>query len=347
MARDKANERTFEDPAVGLELVTEGYVEAYFAEYLARSGGAQSFADQLRSLFLQQCGSFDILVAHSLPQMEESLLGVCRSVFEPGLENTNVLAEFQRVYPDESTQRSIITELISQCEGRLLVEGEINKSVAYIKTANVPAPDQTERMRRMLESTDHKAGKWQVAVNPADPETFSMAHFRGEISLTHFINRLHVEDTYENWCRLVDRAADPVSAIGVGPNPTPRQFRRVLAKAIAAGLLTMGTDDNFIFRSSTGEQWLLGADAQTVWEGLQRHFRQLVFAESYWASELVDSGQQIVARLNEMKAQLQASAPDKLLGLIDIAAVEESLQQAKLLAPWANQIRKRRKKVVA
>jgi hypothetical protein len=184
-----------------------------------------------------------------------------------------------------------------------------------------------------------------VAVNPADPETFTMAQLRGEISLTHFINRLRVEDTYENWCRLVDRAADPVSAIGVGPNPTLRQFRRVLAKAIAAGLLTVDTDGNFIFRSSTGEQWPLGTDAQAVWEGLQPHFRQLVFVESYWASELVDSEQQIVAKLNEMKAQLQGSAPDKLLSLTDDTALTESLQQAKLLAPWANQIRKRRKRV--
>jgi len=345
MARHKAEERTVEDPAVGLELVTQEYVESYFADHLARRGGLESFVDQLRGLFLQWHGSFDILVGASLPQMEASLLEVCRSVFEPGLENTNVLAEFRRVYPDEGTQRAIITELIGQCEGRLVVEGEINKLVAWIKTANVPAPDQAEWMRRMLESTDHKAGKWQVAVHPADPETFSMAQLRGEISLTNFINRLGIEDTYENWSRLIDRAADPVSAIGVGPNPTPRQFRRVLAKAISAGLLTVDTNGHFVFRSSTDEQWPLGTDARTVWEGLQPHFRQLSFAESYWASTLVDSEQEVVAKLNEIKAQLQGSASDKLFGLTDATAIEESLQQAKLLGRWAKQTRKRRKKV--
>jgi hypothetical protein len=200
-------------------------------------------------------------------------------------------------------------------------------------------------MRRRLESIDHKAGKWQVAANPADPETFNIAQLRGEISLTQFINRLGIEDTYENWSRLIDRAADPVSAIGVGPNPTPRQFRRVLAKAIAAELLTVDAKGHFAFRSSTGEEWQLGADAETVWEGLQPRFRQLTFAESYWASTLVDSEQEVLAKLREMKPQLQGSACDTLVGLIDVTAVEESLQQAKLLAPWAKQTRKRRKRV--
>lgn len=347
MARHKANERTVEDPAVGLEIVTEAYVAMYFAEHLARSGGMESFAGQLRSLFLQKHGGLDVLVGASCPQVEKCLMEVCRPVFEAGLENTNALVEFLRVYPDENTQKSIIAELISQCEGRLFIEGEVNKPVAWVKAANVPSQDQAEWMRRRLESIDHKAGKWQVAVHPADPETFSMAQLRGEISLTQFIHRLGIEDTYENWSRLVDRAADPVSAIGVGPNPTPRQFRRVLAKAITAGLLTVDAGGHFAFRSSTGEEWQLGVDAKTVSEGLQPRFRQLVFAESYFASQLVHSEPQITTRLAEMKAKLQDPVTDKLLDLIDTTAVEESLQQADLLRSWARQIRKRRKRIPA
>jgi len=106
--------------------------------------------------------------------MEKCLLAACRSLFEPGFENTNVLAESQRVYPDERDQLSILRELGGQSEGRLFVEGEVNKDIAWIKTANVPSEGQADWMRRMLEKADPKAGKWQVAVNPADPETFSV-----------------------------------------------------------------------------------------------------------------------------------------------------------------------------
>jgi len=237
--------------------------------------------------------------------------------------------------------------LVSQCEGRLRVEGEINKKVAWIKTANVAAENQAEWMRRLLENVDPKDGKWQVAVNPADPETFSMAQLRGGISLTQFINRLGIEDNFETWCRLVERAADPVGAMGVGPNPTPRQFRRVLAKAIAAGLLAVDANGSFVFRSHTGEKWQLGTDAKTVWEGLQPRFRQLVFIESFWASQLVESEPQIVAKLGEMDAQLQGSCCDKLLGLLDATAIRECLLQADLLRPWARQTQKRRKRIRA
>ncbi len=343
MARHKANERTVEDPAVGLELVTEEYVEAYFTEYLARNGGAESAVDQWRSAFLQTHGSLSIFVGAPAAQMEAFLLDVCRAVFEPALDNTNVLVEFQRVYPDEATQRDILAELISQSEGRLVVDGEVNKSIAWIKTANVPTEPQADWMRRLLESTDRKGGKWQVAVNPADPETFSIGQLRGEISLRHFIDALGIEDNYETWRRLVERAADPVSAIGVGPNPTPRQFRRALAKAIAPGLLSVNADGSFVFRDLTGEELILGTDAEAVFQELQPRFRRLVFIESYFASELVDSEAAIVSRLEEMKTHLQDASDDKLLGLITAAAVLECLQQADLLRPWARRIQKRRK----
>jgi hypothetical protein len=48
-------------------------------------------------------------------------------------------------------------------------------------------------------------------------------------------------------------------------NPTSKQFRRVLVKAIAAGLLSIDESLCFVFHSSTGEESLLGKDAEAVY----------------------------------------------------------------------------------
>jgi hypothetical protein len=330
---------------VGLELVNAEYVDSWFAGCVDRSGGQESFVANLRGFFLQKYESLAALIDLSPEQMEENLVGLCRSVFEPTAENTNVVAEFQRVYDDEAIQQRILSELISEGEGRVLIEGEVNRSVAWVKTANVPLEQDTEGTRWALENADHKPGKWQVAPNPDDPETFSMVQLRGNISLTPLIKRLNIPDDYESWKLLVAVAAHPPSALTVSPNPTPRPFRRVLAKAIAAGLLTVDEKHDFVFRSSTGEEWVLGEDAQAVHERLQPRYRQLIFAESYFAAELVDSEQEMAARLEHLKAQRRSSEEpsNRLCQLIDETAIEESLQQAQLLRSWADKIRKLRK----
>jgi hypothetical protein len=347
VAKSKAEEPTDLLVPVGLELVNAPYVNAWFTEQVARSGGKEQFVANLRGLFLQKHESFAPLTELSLLEMEQAFVALCRSVFEPAAQNTNALAEFRRIYPDEKTQQSILTELIGQCEGRLLIEGEINASVAWVKTANVPSADDVEWMRKKLEDADRKSGKWQVAANPADIETFSMVQFRGKISLSPLIKRLNIPDDYDSWKRLIAIAADPDSAIMVPPNPTPRQFRRVLAKAIATGLLTIETNGCFVFRSATGEEWLLGKDVEAVYERLHPRYRQLVYIESYFASQLVDSEAQIAARLDAIKDQLHGNdqATDKLLRLIDAVAAEECLQQAQLLRPWAKRIHNLRKRM--
>ena len=168
---------------IGLELVNAEYVDNWFAGHVDRNGGQGSFIANLRGLFLQKYESFASLIDLSPDQMEENFVELCRSVFEPTAENTNVVAEFQRVY-DEATRQRILSELIKEGEGRVLIEGEVNKSVAWVKTANVPLEQDAEGMRRALEDADPKPGKWQVAPHPDDPETFSMVQMRGNISLT-------------------------------------------------------------------------------------------------------------------------------------------------------------------
>jgi len=349
MAQSVVREPNVFDVPVGIELVDATYITVWWSDHIAQRGGPESLITALRGTFLQQHESFAALMDISFQEMEQALVALCRSVFEPAVAAMNVLTEWLKVHPDERTRQRLVAELIRQCEGRLLIEGEVNQAAAWIKTANVPAAEYVEPMRQLLEQTDTKAGKWQVAVDPDDPETFSMAQLRGDLSLTPFINRLDLPDTYESWRQIVATAADPVSALIVGPNPSARQLRRVLAKAIAAGLLTVEEQGCFVFRSAAGDQWLLGKTVEAVYEKLQPRWRQLVYAESFFASELVDSERQLFEILERMRDQLQAQdqPSDKLPRLIDAAAIDECLQQASLLRPWARKMQKARRRIAS
>jgi hypothetical protein len=142
-------------------------------------------------------------------------------------------------------------------------------------------------------------------------------------------------------------AADPVSAIGVGPNPTERQFRRVLAKAIASELLTIEDKGCLAFHPSLGEPWLVGKDATAVREKLHPRWDQIVYVESYFASELVAHEAQIIAKLEEMMAAPAAedSVTDKRFRLINLDAITECLQQIELLRPWTRKTHKARRRI--
>lgn len=348
--RNKAQRRAdapnvFQVP-VGIELVTPEYLSAWFREHVAHSGGHKGFIETLRSRFLESHESFAALVEASVQEMEQIFLRLCRCVFQPAVAGASVLTEFCKAYPEEQTRQRIVAELIGQSEGRLLVRGEVNKTVAWVKTANVPSADDAEWVAKLLENADRKAGKWQVAVNPADRQTFSIAQLRGELSLTPFIDELDLPDTCESWKRIIPAAADPVGAIIPDPNPSDRQFRRVLAKAIACGLLTVEGKGCLAFRDSLDQECLLGQDSAAVDEKLRVRWSQIVFAESFFASQLVDREDEITTRLEQMKADLTASdkASDKRLHLIDVAAIDECLQQIEWLRPWSRRIQKARRR---
>jgi hypothetical protein len=344
-AQSRANEPNVFEVPVGPELATTEYIGSWFHGQIARSGGQEGFVESLRGQFLQKYGSLAALADASFQEMEDLFVALCRAVFEPAVAKTNVLAEFARIYPDEQDRLQVIAELIGQSEGRLLVRGEVNKTVAWTKTANVPSAEDTEWVTKLLESADRKAGKWQVTLHSADPETF-IAQRRGELSLTPFINELNLPDTHETWKRVIPAAADPVGVTIVGPDPSPRQLKRVLAKAIASDLLTVEDKGGFALRSSLGEACPLGKDAAAVNEKLRPRWGQIVFTESFFASELVDREDEIIARLEQMKADLTAKeAPsDKRLHLIDVAAIDECLQRIELLRPWARKMQKARRR---
>ena len=191
-----------------------------------------------------------------------------------------------------------------------------------------------------LESLDPNPGNWQVVVNSADRDTFSLVQVRGQISLTQFIGRIDLPDTYESWKILIETAVDPVSAIMVGPNPNDRQVKRVIAKAIVCGLLTE-TKQGFSLKTFTGESILLG-DLKSTQRALKSRFRDTVFIESAFGRDLVVDEDKVMVQLKAILSDTQkaSSQQDLLLTLIDTTAVQECIDQAELLLPRLRRMNK-------
>lgn len=330
---------------LGIELTTPEYLNDYFQDYVNKQGGEDRFTASLLNHFLQKYGSLAFLADASLEEYEEAFTAVCEDVFCPDIENTDVISEFKRLFPDRNKQRRIIRQLIKQSEGRLRTTGEVNKPVTWLKGANVSSSEHADWLREILESVDKKPGKWEVAVHN-DPDQIVIAQLRGGISLQPFIDRIAPPDNPEGWAIMVDRAPDPVSVLIVRPNPTQRQFKRVLAKAIANGQLTVDEDCCYILSSSSGQPLILGKTFESVEAALQPRWSELVFIESTFGRNLVVAEAEIISKLNNMKEEIQSSdlASDPRLSLIDLTAVDECLIQTELLLPRLRRIRKANQK---
>jgi hypothetical protein len=237
---------------LGFELTTAEYLHNQFAEYLNQIGGKEKFAFELLSRFLTKNESLASLPEASIEECEEAFTSVCDDVFGPMVGNTDVVSEFKRLYPDNNTQERIFEQSMLQSEGRLPTTGEVNQQVPWLKVVSVPRPEHAEWARQLCEKVDKKAGKCEVTVD-SDPDTITVMQLRGNISLTPFIKRLEPPDDPEHWARIVSRAPEPATALMIGPNPTARQFRRVLAKAIAADLLTADDNGCFVLKCPYGK----------------------------------------------------------------------------------------------
>jgi hypothetical protein len=158
MANSRAEEPIVFEVPIGLEIVTPEYVKAWFADHVARCGGLESFIASLQGRFLEEYTSLAALADASFEEMERAFAGICRTPFEPAAANTNVLAEFRRVFPEHAHQK-ICADVIGRGEGRLLIEGEVNKAIAWVKTANVPNAADTEWVAKLLEKADRKGGQ--------------------------------------------------------------------------------------------------------------------------------------------------------------------------------------------
>jgi hypothetical protein len=322
----------------GEELASVENLRKRFAEYLAENGGAEQFRAHIRSLFLEQHGSFGTLAEAPDDDVLEILTALGHGLFEPVFKAMNVYDEFQRLYPDERSRKQMGLLRMQESEGRLIVDGEVNKSVVWIKAANVPCDAARTYFQGLLEGLDKKPGKWNISVSD-DAETISFAQLRGGISLTPFIERIALPDTPEGWRRAIAQAVHPGTAIMVPPNPNLRQIKRVLAKAIVTGLLT-AREEEFVVTDPTGKELLLGPNLDTVAEKLRCLYSQTVFIESTFDRNLVVAEVATMDKLNRLQAKLPGNADDPSLQLLDGTAVEECLIQAELLLPKLRRFRK-------
>jgi hypothetical protein len=322
----------------GFELTTSEYLLHQFSQYLNRLGDKEGFASESLSRFLTKNDSLAGLPEAPIAECEELFTSACDELFRPMIGNTDVVSEFKRLYPDNNTQEKIFEQLILQSEGRLSTTGEVNHQVPWLKVVSVPRLEHAEWARQLCEKVDKKAGKWEVAVH-SNPDTIAVMQLRGSISLTPFIKRIEPSDNPEQWTKIVSHAPEPASALMVGPNPTARQFRRVLAKAIAADLLTED-DGSFALKCPYGKTLALGSDYESVEHKLHPQWRLLAFIESTFGRDIVITEERVTARLEDLQQKLKsADASDKRLCLVDLTAVREALIQVGLIAPWASRIR--------
>jgi len=326
----------------GIELTNRDYLDDHFRRQVAKYGGAQKLADEIRGRFLSRHGTMAMLAEASLEECLDAFAGICSEMFRRQVEASDAASEFRAQFPDENRQRVILAQLIKDSEGRFPVRGEIDEPVVWIKAVNVPKPEHVEWIRSLLTSVDPKDGKWEVAVDESDPDRISILQLRGGISLAHHLESLDVADDEEGWARVIDQAPDPGSAILVPPNPTMRQFRRVLTKGIANDQITFNDRTGFMFSSSSAEELSLGKDLESMEKALRPLWPQLVFIESTFNRSLVVAEKAVLARLEQIYAALKSNQPepDPRLKLIDVVAVEECLKQSELLLPRLRRITK-------
>ena len=342
-AEQIVNQPTIFQAPVGHEITGRQFLQEKLDGYVQKAGGIEKFKHQLRVQFLNKYGSFAAFSQTSMKEIIEIFYSFCASMYEADIKETDVLDELFAA-ANGKILLEIFSKLMSQSDGRVLAEGQANEYIPRIKVASVPSEKHVEKVKNILENLETDSGKWQIVVNPSDKDTFSVVQVRGKLTLTQFIKRIDLPDTYENWKILIETAVDPVTAIMVGPEPNDRQLKRVLAKAIAAGLLIQ-TEKGFELKTFTGKTIILG-DSDTAAETLRHKFRDIVFIESTFARNLVVDEDAVLAKLNSLLKDTENTPgkPDSPLSLIDTTAIRECLQQAELLLPRLRRMRKTSKR---
>jgi hypothetical protein len=344
-AKSTAKMPTWVSVPLGIELADEKYLHNCFEDYLHAQGGPEKLADNILNRLLNKHGSIAFLAEQPVEEITEVIRSACEDIFRPLVESKDVVDEFQRLYPDENSQQRIFDQLVRHSEGRVTTTGELNRTGIWLKAISVPSTNNTEWARQMVNSVDKKSGKWDLATH-SDPNKIYIIQLRNNISLTSILKRLHSTDDPQDWPKLIGRAPEPVSTLIVNPNPTLRQFKRVLAKAIVNGQLTVDEGGCYSLNLLDGQKLDLGDTFEKVEAALRPNWPYLVFIESSFGHNLVVDDEQVTSKLDHMKTQLQSqqTSADPRLNLIDDTAVEEAVIQAELFLPWARRMRKANRK---
>ena len=333
-ASDIASSDTILQTPVGFQFTKAEYLAGSFSSFVELNGGVKNFPSYIIGIFLQKHGSLETVIEASATEISDALTNLYRGIIEPIVKSTSI-SNIIRHLP-EAKQKALFTNIVTESEGRLQVDG----NQPWIKAANVPSEKDAIWVRDMLDSVDFKGGNWEIAVNN-DIDNITIAQLTGGFGFDVILNDLDIPDTPSIRKKIIEKAVEPATAFFVDPNPDIKDFKLVLTKAIASELLTVDNDDNFSIKWFSDEQEKLGSNFEAVHQRLQPKFRQLKFIESTFTRDLVVDEEKIFSTLKQILSHLQTGQADtdKRLGLIDADSVTQCLVQSEMLMPRLRRLR--------
>jgi hypothetical protein len=337
---------TFDTP-LGFDLATQEYLNESFNRIAADTGGNEGLVNYLFNRFLSSHQSFNCLLGKSTDEVERALIQTCNDYFKPIIEQTDVIAEFKRLYPDRHRQLRFFRQLVLQSEGRILTvgEGSGDRDISWLKFITVTSSEYVDWARDLIEKADQKPGKWQVIVDNRS-EVLSVIQLRGGISLTPIIARQDLPDPY-GWDEMFSRAIDGVATMIPPPNPNDRQLRRVFAKAIVTGQLLYDEATGFSLVFSGRDPIQLGKQPLDAIGKLRCHWSWIVRVESTFGHHLVLDDSAVAKKTEQLDIDINASQghADIRLSLVDELVISDLKKQLELLKPWAIRSRVNAKRI--
>jgi hypothetical protein len=336
-AQRLAQRKTGYDAAPFFELENQGYLENFFIEKVAADGGEDAFTGNLIARLINNQKSLTVLPGKDAAEIEKILKEVCREVFEPITTNMDVVTEFKKVFPDPKKQIKIMRSLILQSEGSVHTVGEAGTDIVWLKFVTVPTEDDVKWVREIIEKADPKAGVVEIIVD-GDSTTIKILQLRGGISLSHLIAKSDFTEP-DDWEKMVAYAVDRTTALMVPPNPTNRQLRLVIAKAIVTGQLIWDDHKGFgLSLKEHGEIWLAHTAADAV-EKLRRCWRHLVRIETTFTHHVFLNDVLVTDRVENLDSELTSkTTTDDRISLIDATAIADVKKQLEFLIPWTQRL---------
>ena len=334
-----ASKPTTLDTPLGFDLVTKVYLDESFNRIAAETGGKEGLVNHLFTRFLSKYRSFSCLLGKSPDEIEQALKQTCQAYFKPIIEQTDVVAEFKRLYPDRNRQLRFVRRLVLQSEGSILTAGESGRDIVWQKFVTVPSSDYRDWAGDLVEKVDRKPGKWQVIIDNRT-DVISVIQLRGTVSLTPIIARQDLPEP-QGWEEMVARAIDRVTAMMPPPNPNDRQLRRIFAKAVITSQLLYDDVAGFSLTFSSKEPIRLGKQPRAAGEKLRRRWDWIVHIESTFGHQVVRDDKEVAKRIDQLEIDrnsAQAHA-DPRFGLIDDTAISDLKKQMDLLKSWALRLR--------
>lgn len=320
---------------LGLDLVTEEYLSGFFNYVAAKHDGIENLICDLTARYLSEYNSLAFLAGKHPDQIEQILGQVCKDVFEPWLNQRNVMTELQRCYPNEGKQRQLFQQLLQQSEGRVRTRGENGQNTVWTKFVTTPNADEAEKIKAIVEKLDDKPGQWNTIVD-GNNDVITVIQIRTNISLQSLIDGLELPDNPDTWEEMIELAVNPFTVMIEPPNPNDRQLRRVFAKAIVTGQLIYDDVNGFELRFSDEESVSLGKGIKDARWAIRRQWSHIVRIGTTFGHHMVIDDKDVAKRIEQLKS---LPSEDLRFSLIDDKAIYEVKEQFDLLIERAERLR--------